>query len=65
VQSGIKSKDTDPLATIGLRYDFYSDTSTKAADDKNKLLTPIAAALCRYSARPNSGSCAPPSPGTR
>jgi hypothetical protein len=65
VQSGIKSKDTELLATIGLRYDFYSDTSTKAADDKNKLLTPAAAALCRYNARPDSGSCAPPSVGSR
>ncbi|HKD28951.1 MAG TPA: hypothetical protein VKC66_23975, partial [Xanthobacteraceae bacterium] len=65
LQSGIKSKDTELLATIGLRYDFYSDTTTKAADDKNKLLTPAAAALCRYSARPNDGSCAQPPLGTR
>ena len=65
VQSGIKSKDVELLATIGLRYDFYSDTTTKAADDKNKLLTPAAAALCRYSARPNDGSCAPPPLGSR
>ena len=63
-QAGIKSKDTELLATIGLRYDFYSDTSTKA-DDKNKLLTPAAAALCRYSARPDSGTCASPPPGGR
>jgi len=28
VQSGIRSKDTELLATIGLRYDFYSDTTT-------------------------------------
>jgi hypothetical protein len=65
VQSGIRSKDTELLATIGLRYDFYTDTSTKAADDKNKLLTPAAAALCRYSARPNDGSCAPSVLGSR
>jgi tetratricopeptide (TPR) repeat protein len=65
MQSGIKSKDTELLATIGLRYDFYSDTSTKGADDKNKLLTPAAAALCRYSARPDNGSCTQPSPGSR
>jgi hypothetical protein len=65
MQSGVKSNDVELLAMIGLRYDFYSDTSTKAADDKNKLLTPSAAALCRYSARPDSGSCAQPSIGSR
>jgi tetratricopeptide (TPR) repeat protein len=65
VQSGIRSKDTELLATIGLRYDFYTDTSTKAADDKNKLLSPAAAALCRYNSRPNDGSCAPSVPGSR
>jgi hypothetical protein len=65
VQSGIKSKDTELLATIGLRYDFYSDTTTKAADEKNKLLTPAAAALCRYGARPNDGSCTSPALGSR
>jgi hypothetical protein len=65
VQSGVKSKDTELLVTLGLRYDFYSDTSTKAGDDKNKLLSPVAAALCRYSARPDSSGCAPPALGSR
>ncbi|HWN50509.1 MAG TPA: hypothetical protein VNO18_11920 [Xanthobacteraceae bacterium] len=63
-QSGIKSKDTELLATIGLRYDFYSDTSTKA-DDRNKVLTPAAAALCRYSPRPDGNNCVSPLPGSR
>jgi len=53
MQSGIKSKDTELLATIGLRYDFYTDTTTKA-DERNKPLTPAAAALCRYSAHPDA-----------
>jgi tetratricopeptide (TPR) repeat protein len=65
IQSGVKSRDTELLATIGLRYDFYADTSAQAADDKNKLLSPAAAALCRYSARPDSGSCAPSVLGSR
>jgi len=64
VQSGIRSKDTELLATIGLRYDFYTDTTTKP-DDKNKLLSPAAAALCRYNARPGDGSCAQPPLGSR
>jgi hypothetical protein len=62
VQAGVKTKDTELLATIGLRYDFYPDTSSKA-DDKNKCGTPAAAALCRYGTRPDS-SCTPP-PGCR
>jgi hypothetical protein len=56
VQAGVRSRDTELLATIGLRYDFYSDTKT--SDDKNKLPAPAAAALCRYSARPDN-SCTP------
>jgi hypothetical protein len=63
-QSGIKSKDTELLATIGLRWDFYSDTSTKA-DDRNKVLTPAAAALCRYNVRPDGSNCTSPSLGAR
>lgn len=55
MQSGVRSRDTELLATIGLRYDFYSDTKT--SDDKNKLSTPAAAALCRYSARPDGSNC--------
>jgi hypothetical protein len=61
-QAGIKSKDTELLATIGLRWDFYSDTTSKS-DDRNKVVTPASAALCRYSTSPNS--CASSSGVTR
>src|SRR5579863_9234484 len=61
LQPGIKSQDTELMATIGLRYDFYSDGNSKPADDKSKFGTAAAAALCRYSARPDSGSCSPSS----
>jgi hypothetical protein len=69
VQSGIKTRDIELLATIGLRYSFHADsrtdTSTNLADDKKKLVTPAAAALCRYSARPDGSNCVSPSPGSR
>ena len=64
VQNGIKSHDTELLATVGLRYSFYPDTSAKGADDKSKCGTPAATALCRYSTRPD-GNCASPPPGCR
>jgi hypothetical protein len=57
-QLGVRSRDTEVLATIGVRYDFYSDTSTKTDDPKSKFGMPAAAALCRYSAHPENGSCA-------
>jgi hypothetical protein len=63
-QAGVRTRDTELLATIGLRYSLHadSDTSTNAADDKKKLSTPAATALCRYSsARSDGGNCAPPS----
>jgi hypothetical protein len=56
-QLGVRSRDTEVLATIGVRYDFYSDTNTKPDDPKSKFGMPAAAALCRYSARPESGNC--------
>ncbi|QWG24758.1 hypothetical protein KMZ93_07670 [Bradyrhizobium sediminis] len=59
-QYGISSRDTELMATVGLRYDFYSDSSTKPDDVKAKFGAPAAAALCRYSARPESGNCASP-----
>jgi hypothetical protein len=69
VQSGIKTRDTELLATIGLRYSFHADssadTSTNVADDKKKLVTPAAAALCRYSTRPDGSNCLSASPGSR
>ena len=66
-QSGIRSCDTEVMATVGVRYDFYSDsgTSTKPDDGKSKFGAPAAAALCRYSARPDSGSCATSPTGIR
>jgi len=64
-QSGIKTKDTELLATIGLRYSFHTDTNTNAASDKRKSVTPVAAALCRYSSRPDNENCVSPSPDGR
>jgi tetratricopeptide (TPR) repeat protein len=69
VQSGIKTTDTELLATIGLRYSFHVDSSTgtgtTSADDRKKLVTPAAAALCRYSPRPDGSNCMSPSPGSQ
>jgi len=65
VQSGIKTRDTELLATVGLRYSFHADNSANAADDKRKLPTPAASALCRYSARPDGSDCVSPMPGSR
>jgi hypothetical protein len=59
LQSGITSRNTEVLATIGARYDFYTDSGTKPADDRSKLGVPAAAALCRYSAHPDGGNCSP------
>ena len=56
LQSGIKSQTTDLLATIGIRYDFYTDGNSKPSDEKSKFGAPAAAALCRYTARPD-GTC--------
>jgi TolA-binding protein len=62
VQSTIRTADTELLVTIGLRYSFYADSSAGAntADDKRKPVTPAAAAVCRYSARPDGGNCGSP-----
>ena len=65
MRSGIKSTDTELLATVGLRYDFYSDTNTSQVDDRNKVRTPAAAALCRYSVRPETGDCSSSTLGGR
>jgi len=64
LQSGVKSSDVELLATAGVRYSFHTDNAS-AADDKRRLVTPAAAALCRYSARPDGGNCGPPSPGSQ
>lgn len=66
MQSGIKTNDVELLATVGLRYSFHADSSSaNAADDKRKLVTPAAAALCRYNTRPDGSNCVLPSPGSR
>ena len=64
-QFGVRSRDTELMATIGVRYDFYSDTSTKADDPKSKFGMPAAATLCRYGAHPESGNCASSPTGSR
>jgi hypothetical protein len=53
-QGGVRTQDAEVLATIGFRYDFYTD-STKP-DDRNKAPNPAATALCRYSNTPNCAS---------
>jgi hypothetical protein len=57
-QLGIRNQDTELMATVGVRYDFYSDSIAKPDDARSKFGAPAAAALCRYSARPESGTCA-------
>ena len=64
-QAGVRSRDTEVMATVGVRYDFYTDTVAKPEDSKSKFGAPAAAALCRYSARPDSGTCAPSQTGSR
>ncbi len=64
-QFGIKTNDTELLATIGVRYSFHTDSGANATADNRKPATPAAAALCRYSARTDSSNCASPLPGTR
>ncbi len=57
-QTGIRTRDTEVMATVGVRYDFFTDTTAKPDDNKSKFGAPAAAALCRYSAHPENGSCA-------
>ncbi len=57
VQPGVKTSDAELFATIGLRYSFDVD-GTKLAD-RSKPPTPAAAAMCRYTVRPD-GSCTTP-----
>jgi hypothetical protein len=58
VEPGIKTRDTELFATIGFRYTFDVD-GAKLANHSNPL-TPAAAAICRYTVRPD-GSCTTPS----
>jgi hypothetical protein len=58
VQPGIKTSDTELFATIGFRYNFAIDGTMLT--DRSKPPTPAAAAICRYTVRPD-GSCTTPS----
>ena len=53
-----RTRNAELMATIGVRYDFYADssTSTKPDDGKSKFGAPAAAALCRYSTDANCAS---------
>jgi hypothetical protein len=57
VEPGINTSDAELFATIGLRYTFDVDGATLT--DHSKPLTPAAAAICRYTVRPD-GSCTTP-----
>ncbi len=59
VQPGVKTIDTELFATIGFRYNFDLD-GTKVFDHSMPA-SPAAAAICRYTVRPD-GSCTTPSP---
>jgi hypothetical protein len=58
-QNGIKDRNSELFITLGLRYDFYADDTTRASD-RAKCATPVAAALCRYSIGVDKGNCASP-----
>ena len=58
LQGAVKSRDTELLATIGARYDFYTDGNSKSGDEKSRFGAPAAAALCRYGVRTDGGTCA-------
>lgn len=63
-QFGFKDDNLNVFLTFGLRYDFYTDDTTRA-DDRRKCATPVAAALCRYSNGVSNGNCAAPPAGCR
>jgi tetratricopeptide (TPR) repeat protein len=58
-QDGVRDDTTELFLTLGVRYDFYADDSSKRADKRN-CATPAAAALCRYSNNPDKSACAAP-----
>lgn len=66
-QAAVRNTAVDLMATIGVRYDFYSDTSTttRSDDGRRKFVTPSAAALCRYSTAQDGGNCTPSQMGNR
>jgi len=58
VQPAIKTSDTELFATVGFRYTF--DLNGTKLINRSKPPTPAAAAICRYTVRPD-GSCTAPS----
>jgi hypothetical protein len=54
IQPGLKTRDTELFATIGFRYNFDLDGSKVL--DRSKPASPAAAAICRYTVRPD-GTC--------
>ncbi len=60
LQPGIRTSDLELFGTIGFRYLFDVD-GTKVFD-RFHTASPAAAAVCRYTVRPD-GSCTTPSPG--
>ena len=61
-QAGFRENNADLFLTVGVRWDFDADTTTKTTDKRN-CATPAAAALCRYSKGAQEGNCASPPPG--
>jgi hypothetical protein len=58
-QAGVSDVNTELFLTAGIRYDFYADDATRAADKRN-CGTPVAAALCRYSNSADRSNCTAP-----
>jgi hypothetical protein len=56
-QPGLKTSDTEFFATLGIRFSF--DLGGSKLSDSSKLRSPAAAAVCRYTVRPD-GSCTMP-----
>jgi hypothetical protein len=56
-QDGVRDTNTELFLTLGVRYDFFADDSSRDADRRN-CATPVAAALCRYSNSPDKSACA-------
>jgi hypothetical protein len=54
---GMRTTDTEIFGTIGFRYTFDLDASK--AFDRSKPASPAAAAICRYTVRPD-GTCTTP-----
>lgn len=60
LQPGTRTTDVELFGTIGFRYLFDFDGSKMF--DRSRPASPVAAAVCRYTVRPD-GSCTMPSPG--